>query len=65
MEQNVVGELFSKASAWCRNSEEKWKEETVGNSHDDFILHTSQQCFGMLPPAIRKAAGFRAKKAYV
>ena len=42
-----------------RRSEEAW------HTHGDFILHTSQRCFGMLPPAIRKAAGFRVKKTYV
>ena len=35
-----------------RRSEEAW------HTHGDFILHTSQRCFGMLPPLGVKTAGY-------
>jgi hypothetical protein len=37
-------------------TEEKRENAPVKHSHGFFILHTSQRCFGMLPPVLVKAA---------
>ena len=65
MESNEFRKLFSIASTGGRNTKEDWWHKNTWNPHGDFILHTSQRCFGMLPSPIRKAAGFKVKKAYV
>ena len=41
------GSYFPKSVRGCGNTEERWWDATARHTHDLFILHPPQTCFGI------------------
>ena len=56
--ENPEGKIYPFTSQAGGDSEAGRRDKKAWYPHGDFILHTSQRCFGMLSPLCMKTAGY-------